>query len=105
VGQRYRAVLEVLEEGASVTGVARRYGLAWQVERKKQEKLKANVRRKRCDTDSTFSGAELSFLDALARAVTSALACGNVSGAGSPLAVRTAPLAQLVQAAGRREGL
>jgi transposase InsO family protein len=30
VEQRYRAVLEVLEEGASVTGVARRYGVARQ---------------------------------------------------------------------------
>jgi transposase len=30
VEQRYRAVLEVLEEGASVTAVARRYGLARQ---------------------------------------------------------------------------
>jgi hypothetical protein len=29
-GQRYRAVLEVLEEGASVTEVARRYGVARQ---------------------------------------------------------------------------
>jgi transposase-like protein len=29
-GQRYRAVLEVLEEGASVTDVARRYGMARQ---------------------------------------------------------------------------
>jgi hypothetical protein len=28
--QRYRAVLEVLEEGASVTEVARRYGVARQ---------------------------------------------------------------------------
>jgi transposase len=30
VEQRYRAVLEVLEEGASVTEVARRYGVVWQ---------------------------------------------------------------------------
>jgi transposase-like protein len=30
VGQRYRAVLEVLEEGLPVTGVARRYGVARQ---------------------------------------------------------------------------
>jgi transposase-like protein len=30
VEQRYRAVLEVLEEGASVTEVARRYGVARQ---------------------------------------------------------------------------
>jgi len=30
VGQRYRAVLEVLEEGAAVTGVAGRYGVARQ---------------------------------------------------------------------------
>jgi len=29
-GRRYRAVLEVLDEGASVTGVARRYGVARQ---------------------------------------------------------------------------
>ena len=30
VEQRYRAVLEVLEDGASVTDVARRYGVARQ---------------------------------------------------------------------------
>ena len=30
VEQRYRAVLEVLEEGAAVTEVARRYGVARQ---------------------------------------------------------------------------
>jgi transposase-like protein len=30
VEQRYRAVLEVLDEGASVTDVARRYGVARQ---------------------------------------------------------------------------
>jgi transposase-like protein len=30
VKQRYRAVLEVLDEGASVTDVARRYGVARQ---------------------------------------------------------------------------
>jgi len=30
VEQRYRAVLEVLEDGAPVTAVARRYGLARQ---------------------------------------------------------------------------
>ncbi len=30
VEQRYRAVLEVLDDGASVTGVARRYGVARQ---------------------------------------------------------------------------
>jgi transposase-like protein len=29
-GQRYRAVLEVLDEGATVTDVARRYGVARQ---------------------------------------------------------------------------